>query len=300
MDIEEASSCRPVVSIGMPVFNGEAYLAEAVQSLLGQSFQNLELIISDNGSTDGTAEICERVAAADARVRYYRQATNIGSLANFEFVFRQAKGKYFMWAAHDDIWSPTWVEELVRRIGPASDVCAFGRVLHVDECGAPVRHIANDRPFRFSSPYSLVRRVGFFLQPEALGKANTVYGVFPCEAIQTYLPVFLRGYRYGDCAMLWCLLSEYRLVDAGNVFLYKRLHAGAASGGKPAGVALPGWQSYARGLFFMAGTNLSFRGIGDYLHADAGPVTVLCLLLAPMKMLSSFFKMRAAVRLVAP
>ena len=92
----------PQVSIGMPVYNGEPFIREALDSLLAQTFTDFELIISDNGSTDGTEAICREYAAKDARIRYVRQAENRGVMANFQFVLDEAVGEYFMWAAADD------------------------------------------------------------------------------------------------------------------------------------------------------------------------------------------------------
>lgn len=93
----------PVVTVGMPVFNGEATLDAAIQSVLSQSFPDFELILSDNCSTDGTQDICERYAQRDSRICYVRQTVNIGAVENFEFVRARASGKYFMWAAADDL-----------------------------------------------------------------------------------------------------------------------------------------------------------------------------------------------------
>src|SRR5688500_6871770 len=94
----------PIVTIGMPVFNGEASVRQAIECLLGQTFAEFELIISDNASRDGTEAICREYAASDSRVRYIRQNENLGVLANFEFVLDQAGGEFFMWAAADDEW----------------------------------------------------------------------------------------------------------------------------------------------------------------------------------------------------
>ncbi|OFE11755.1 hypothetical protein PHACT_00110 [Pseudohongiella acticola] len=95
----------------MPVFNGEEFIEEALESLLAQSFSNFELIISDNASTDSTEAICRNYARKDARVRYFRQTENLGSVANFKFVLEEAVGEYFMWAAADDLWAPNFIEK---------------------------------------------------------------------------------------------------------------------------------------------------------------------------------------------
>ncbi len=100
----------PTVSIGMPVYNGAEYIREALDSLLAQTFTDFELIISDNASNDATTEICQEYAKKDVRIRYILQAENLGPTANFQLVLSEAKGQYFMWAAHDDRWESTFLE----------------------------------------------------------------------------------------------------------------------------------------------------------------------------------------------
>ena len=107
----------PRLSIGLPVYNGENYLAESLDALLGQSFEDFELIISDNASTDGTAEISRRYERMDSRIRFCLQPRNIGLAPNHNFVVEQAKGKYFKWASHDDLYD----RELLRLCVEALD-----------------------------------------------------------------------------------------------------------------------------------------------------------------------------------
>jgi glycosyltransferase involved in cell wall biosynthesis len=94
----------PRLSVGLPVYNGERYLPEALDALLAQSFTDFELIISDNASTDRTEEICCRYAGLDPRIRYFRQPVNMGLAPNHNFVVEQARGEYFKWASHDDLY----------------------------------------------------------------------------------------------------------------------------------------------------------------------------------------------------
>lgn len=108
--------------MGLPVYNGERYVAEALDSLLGQSFTDFELVISDNASTDTTAEICRRYAARDARVRYIRQPRNIGLNPNHNFLVREARGEYFKWAAHDDLYGPDLLARCVAALDEYPDV----------------------------------------------------------------------------------------------------------------------------------------------------------------------------------
>lgn len=107
-----ASSNHPLVTIGIPVRNGEKYIREALDSAISQSYENIEILISDNASTDATNEICDIYASKDKRIRYVRQTTNIGSLANFNFVVEHASGAYFTWLAHDDVLHTNYVEQL--------------------------------------------------------------------------------------------------------------------------------------------------------------------------------------------
>lgn len=103
----------PLVSIGLPVYNGEKTVEKVIDALLSQSYANFELIVSDNASIDSTGVICRAYAARDQRVRYVRQGHNVGSAANFKFVLSQARGRYFMWAAGDDMRTPDFLAENV-------------------------------------------------------------------------------------------------------------------------------------------------------------------------------------------
>jgi glycosyltransferase involved in cell wall biosynthesis len=112
----------PRLSIGLPVYNGEMYLEEAIDSLLSQTYEDFELIICDNASTDRTEEICRKYAAVDSRVRYSRNPTNIGGMNNANLTFRLARGEYFRWAAHDDRCAPTMLERLIEEFDKHPDV----------------------------------------------------------------------------------------------------------------------------------------------------------------------------------
>lgn len=104
---------NPLVTIGIPVYNGENFLAEAIESFLAQTFTDFELILSDNCSTDATQAICERYAAQDARIRYVRNSENIGANRNYNQIVPMARGKYFKWAAHDDLHAPDYLAKCV-------------------------------------------------------------------------------------------------------------------------------------------------------------------------------------------
>ena len=126
----------PLVSIGLPVFNGQNYLSKSIDSILNQSFQDFELIISDNCSTDDTENICREYEKKSEKIRYYRQDVNLGASANFEFAFSKSRGKYFKWQAHDDICYQEFLQECVSRMeaNPDSVLCQSD-VAIIDEDG---------------------------------------------------------------------------------------------------------------------------------------------------------------------
>ncbi len=100
---------KPSVSIGFPVYNAEKFICQALDSLLNQDYEDFELIISDNHSTDSTQDICSNYAAKDKRIRYFRNETNVGAIRNFNKVFEISQGEYFMWHAHDDYRESNYV-----------------------------------------------------------------------------------------------------------------------------------------------------------------------------------------------
>ena len=109
-------NAAPRLTIGLPVYNGEKYVTEAIEALLGQTFEDFELIISDNASTDGTADICQRFAKQDSRIRYVRQPHNIGIAPNHNFVVDEARGELVKWASHDDLYARDMMERCVQAL----------------------------------------------------------------------------------------------------------------------------------------------------------------------------------------
>lgn len=111
----------PRVSVGLPVFNGENFLSSSLETLVAQDFEDLEIIIADNASTDRTEEICREFARKDPRVLYHRNASNIGASGNYNKTFSLARGTYFKWAAHDDECHPAMIRRCVNFLDEAPD-----------------------------------------------------------------------------------------------------------------------------------------------------------------------------------
>jgi glycosyltransferase involved in cell wall biosynthesis len=113
------------ISIGMPVYNGGEFLRDALDSLLAQTETDFDLLISDNASTDDTPAIAAEYTMRDIRIRYVRQETNLGAAGNFSHVLNQATGRYFMWAAYDDLWRPTFIAESIAALESTGADFAF-------------------------------------------------------------------------------------------------------------------------------------------------------------------------------
>src|SRR5690349_4418285 len=96
----------PKVSVGMPTRNSNGNIRGAIMSVINQQYPNIEIIISDDDSTDNTEELCTELSKQYPVIRYIRQKENIGLFENFDYVLNQSTGEYFMWLADDDAFEP--------------------------------------------------------------------------------------------------------------------------------------------------------------------------------------------------
>lgn len=178
------------LTIGMPVYNGEKFIRNALDSLLSQTFRDFELIISDNASTDSTSIICQEYAKQDKRIRYIRQDKNMGSIWNLYFVLQQATSEYFMWAAADDYWLDTFVEKNIRIL--ESDRTVIGSISDIElyreftEDGKPnIENPANrnKRKFQYvdSAFGTLDQRIKKYLK---FFQASIIYGIYRTEVLR--------------------------------------------------------------------------------------------------------------------
>ena len=151
----------PLVSIGMPVYNDRKFLQKAVDSLLSQTFTDFELILSDDCSFDGSSEICQAYARQDERIKYIRQNENIGISGNMKFLLNTAVGRYFMWAANDDIWDKQFLETLLHglEMNPRA-IVAFSPFCFIDETDQVIReHPVRVTDYSGSSAYIRLRKL---------------------------------------------------------------------------------------------------------------------------------------------
>jgi glycosyltransferase involved in cell wall biosynthesis len=187
-------SKTPLVSIGMPVFDRPETLRNALESLVKQTYKNLEIIVSDNASTNPlVAEIIEDYARVDSRIISFRQSFNHGAHANFLFVLEKAKGKYFMWASDDDQWKSDFVEISIQEIGLAALVMGDIETKYYVTGVSVVSHVPNLDP-KFPVHVN-VKRFLMNMQP------SLIYGLHRTSVLRESIPT---GYfDFWDCALVF-------------------------------------------------------------------------------------------------
>jgi glycosyltransferase involved in cell wall biosynthesis len=207
---EGAESCR--LTIGMPAYNNARTIRRALDSLLAQTYTDFRLLISDDGSTDGTAEICEEYPRRDHRIRLVRQPRNL-NYGNFRFLLQRAETPLFMFAAGDDWWHQDYVARMVDALDhDASAVCAVSRVVFMKQ-DEPVRPAVGTRPLVDGPTANLVR----FLQWR---DDNTrMYGVFRTAVAQRAFPT--RDFFGFDWAFSAGTLREGKHLEIPEVLLWR-------------------------------------------------------------------------------
>jgi glycosyltransferase involved in cell wall biosynthesis len=214
---------NPRVSIGLTVYNGEAFFEETLESLIAQTYDDFELIISDNASTDRTGEIARAYAGRDSRVRYHRNETNLGLAGNHNHAFSLARGEYFKWAAADDVCRPEYLARCVEVLDRDADVVlAYPRTQFVDAEGRPLDIQDPGWDLRFDEPHERLRRV-----IASSHWMNAVVGLVRAEALgRTRLMPAYSGGDYRVLAEL-SLLGKFREVP--EVLFERRIHPGSTS-----------------------------------------------------------------------
>jgi len=248
---------HPKVSIGMPVYNGEKYISQALNSLLSQTHENFELIISDNASTDSTRSICLDYANQDKRIRFHENNENIGAIRNFQIVLDLASSDYFMWAACDDIWEPSYISTLIDTMHiDKSVVLAFPIFNVIDEKGVEESKYLHVLELPSNDLYQ--RLSNYINQYEQLGKANLIYGLMQRKYAETAFKSTLKlmndNVWGSDMLFMFQLLTLGKLAVAEKILFHKRKLATAPSSNVP-----NDWYSYFSGYRYLIlnSTNIS-------------------------------------------
>ncbi len=249
----------PTLTIGVPVFNMATYLEEAVESVLTQSFRDLELIISDNASTDDTEAIGRALAARDPRVTYRRNAKNVGLVANNNLLVQLARGRLFKWANADDVLRPGYLERCMAALdADPSVVLAYPRTEFVDGDGTPLDiedtrwHLVSDDPSE---------RLLFAIQAGRYNNASN--GVIRTDAMRRtrLLPL----YAGGDYRLMAELSVLGKFVEIPEPLCVRRIHKGSSVGN----TANAGWLRT-----YLSGSRAGMRGPYWRLCRDRAGIVV--------------------------
>lgn len=174
----------PRVSVGLPVYNGADRVADAINSVLNQTIESIELVVSDNGSTDGTADICAELARSDSRMKFLRNETNLGAAANFNRVFRESSSDYFKWLGHDDVLESKALEMALDVIEKRHDVSIVHWLERMtDDEGNVLREYRPDQGFQIDGETAGKRfRQMLFWQRHGFG-GDPFFGVIRSTAL---------------------------------------------------------------------------------------------------------------------
>lgn len=228
VEVNLISQDKPLVSVGIPTYNRLSALQDALKCFREQTYRNLEIIVSDNCSSDvGVDQYMQTAANDDPRIRYFRQSQNIGILANFEFVLNKANGKYFFWAADDDLCEHRFVEAIVNQMEQDSNIvlCACD-VRNIDEHDKPmgIERLESIRP---SNDWKQTRRV-FFRYP-MLNIFFCIYGIYQTKILRMCDLGIIKGWHGltadGEFPFLAQVSSFGRIVAIPEVLkIYRRHH----------------------------------------------------------------------------
>lgn len=258
------------VSVGLPVYNAERYLAEALDDLLAQSHTDLDIVISDNGSTDRTQEICERYAAKDSRIRYLRQDRNRGAGWNHNEVLKNARAPYFRWYAYDDRLDPKCIEACAAVLDANSQtILAWPLTTVIDGACEVSYEYRDDLPFDNSTPTKRLRSLlGFATEETLLHMCYPIYGLVRRDVL---LDTNMHGTIASADTVLLCELAlrgPWELVP--QRLFYNRRHAGSSAIDKSPEELAAYLDTRHSGVFPMPITHL---GIGYVRAVLTAPLT---------------------------
>lgn len=210
----------PKVSIGLPVYNGENFLRLALDSILQQDYTDFELIISDNASKDATEEICREYAAKDHRIRYYRNENNIGASGNFNRLVQLARGEFFAWVPHDDVYLPGFLRRCAEAIDSAPSTVALvaPRAEVIDEHGHILNMTVENLDVRHPRAHQRCEQV-----LRTVRWATALFGLIRTDILRkTHL---VQAFYYADYVLLVEIALMGQIWELPETLFQRRFHA---------------------------------------------------------------------------
>jgi glycosyltransferase involved in cell wall biosynthesis len=217
----------PLVSIGLPVYNGENFVAEAIQCALNQTFSNWELVICDNCSTDLTVAICRQFADQDSRIRVYENIRNMGVSFNYNEVFRLSRGQYFKWIAHDDLFAPRFIESCIREFDNDERlVLVCPKICYVGPNGQLLRRQTSELSVLETTGESRARRF-MALAAQGMDFIWLAYGLIRSDVVQQSGALGL--YAGDDQVLLFKIALRGCIKQIEGEMLFRREHPEAST-----------------------------------------------------------------------
>lgn len=249
----------PTVSIGLPVYNGEKYLRQAIESILNQDFSDFELIISDNASTDATEKICRSFAAQDRRLRYIRQENNLGAAPNYNLLVELARGPYFKWQAHDDNLLPSFLSQCMTAMQLNPDaVLAYPMTSVIDGSGDEIGLFDDGLALPQSTPHE--RLQGYLRQNfmRHRGLCNPIFGIIRINELRRTR--LIQDFLASDLILLAHLALLGKFVALPDVLFERRVHPGISTAAQESNADLRRWfNTSAKSRLRLFDNQLSLR-----------------------------------------
>ena len=256
----------PAISVGMPVYNGERYVELTIRAVLGQTLEDFELIISDNCSTDRTAEICQDLASTDARIRYVCNDVNIGAARNYNRVFQLGRAPYFRWMNADDLCTPTLHERCHAALESRPDaVLAYGKTAIIDAEGRVTAQYEDNLDLPDETPVARFRRFS-----SNVGMTNAIYGLMRRDIMARTALMGQGSYPAADTNFMGELSLYGKFIELPEVLFMRRMHPQASS-----------WErrDVQKQQKFWTGTSAAFR----WPHWKRHAATLAAIQRAPLR-----------------
>ena len=223
----------PRISIGVPVRNGEAFLRQTLQSIVAQSYEDFEVLISDNASSDQTAEICREISRGDSRVRYFRQTSVLPPSVNHHFVLQRASGEYFKWNCHDDLVAPDFLRECLQALeSDRGAVLAYPQFKIIDASGAELQTYSY--PLQTNHPTAHVRFGSVLRADHRRYTGFEIYGLMRRRALER-IPE-MGNYVSADRVLLARLALLGRFIEVPGYLFFSREHGRRSVRTLPVGI----------------------------------------------------------------
>lgn len=221
----------PLVTIGLPVYNGVKFIQKAIDSLLSQTVSDFEIIISDNASNDGTKKIIETYAKTYKRISYVYNKKNFGAALNYNQLVNMARGTFFKWAAHDDVCAPTFIERCLEGLLTEKEaVLAYPRTEIIDQEGRSIKHLNEPLNVSESKPHQRFKQfLNYYASPN---ECNAVFGLMRIDVLRK--TSLIGRFPSSDKVLLGELAIHGRYIQIPEYLFYRRDHTATSVRANPA------------------------------------------------------------------